>query len=273
MNIKTIHKIINDFFTGTTEGVAMIENIMDHIAVETGRDRMAVRLENMNLENSALPELLETVKVSSDFERRQNEVAQFNKDNLWRKRGLSIVPLKYNFFFWGNFASMVSIYHDDGTVAVCHAGVEMGQGLNTKVAQVCAHILGIPLEMVVIKPNNNVTTPNAMVSGGSLASEACCYATMKACEMLLERLEPIKKQMENPTWPALVHKAHSSLVDLCAHYMFTAKDDVKPYIIWGATVAEVEVDLLTGNHQLLRVDILEDAGESLSPQVDVGQVQ
>lgn len=258
---------------GTTEGVAMIENIMEHIAVETGRNPLNVRMENMKTEESALPELLETIKKSADFDQRCQQIEKFNNENIWRKRGISLLPLKYNFFIWGNFASMVSIYHKDGTVAISHAGIEMGQGINTKVAQVCAHILGIPMEKVSIRPSNDFTAPNAIVTGGSLASEAVCYATMKACQMLLERLEPIKKQMENPTWEELVQKAHDSLVDLCAHHMFTAKDDVKPYVIWAVTITEVEVDLLTGNHQVLRVDLLEDTGESLSPQVDIGQVE
>ncbi|XP_077297593.1 uncharacterized protein LOC143919252 [Arctopsyche grandis] len=256
---------------GTTEGVAAIENIMEHIAVETGKDPVAVRLVNMS-EGNKIKTLIEDWKASSDYNLRYSQVQQFNMSNRWRKRGISLIPLQYGLHYFGNYASLVSVYHGDGTVSVSHGGIEMGQGLNTKVAQVCAHILGIPLETVAVKPSNSLVAPNAMVSGGSSASEVCCFATMKACEMMLERLKPIKETMVNPTWPELIKKAHMMQVDLCTHYMFTPKDATW-YFILGVTVAEVEVDMLTGNHQVLRVDLLEDTGESLSPLVDVGQVE
>nr|CAD7400539.1 unnamed protein product [Timema poppensis] len=142
-----------------------------------------------------------------------------------------------------------------------------------KVAQVSAHILGIPLEMVSIKPSNTLTAPNGMVTGGSIASEACCYAAMMCCRELLKRMEPYKKDPKEQTWAQLVQASSGNLVELCATYMFTPKDEVKPYNIWGVTVTEVEVDILTGQYQVLRVDIIEDAGKSLSPEVDIGQVE
>nr|CAD7570668.1 unnamed protein product [Timema californicum] len=142
-----------------------------------------------------------------------------------------------------------------------------------EVAQVSAHILGIPLEMVSIKPSNTLTAPNGMVTGGSIASEACCYAAMMCCRELLKRMEPYKKDPKEQTWAQLVQASSGNLVELCATYMFTPKDEVKPYNIWGVTVTEVEVDILTGQYQVLRVDIIEDAGKSLSPEVDIGQVE
>lgn len=245
---------------------------MEHIATEVGKDPVDVRLANLGEESETLRGLIQTWKQTSNYDQRSAAVKTFNQNNRWRKRGISLVPLRYPLDYFGNFASLVSIYHGDGTVAVSHGGIEMGQGLNTKVAQVCAHILGIPLEMVAVKPSNNLVCPNAMTTGGSQTSEVCAYATIKACEELLERLKPIKDEMVNPTWVQLIRKAYASSVDLCAHYMFKPVD-ITPYLIWGVTIAEVEVDMLTGNHQLIRVDILEDTGESLSPLVDVGQVK
>lgn len=260
------------YFVATTEGIAMIENIMEHIATEVEMDPLEVKLINMTQENNPLPELITEFKKTTDYDKRAESVKQFNQSNRWRKRGINLTPMQYPLEYFGNFASLISIYHGDGTVAVSHAGIEMGQGINTKVAQVCAHILGISLDMVTVKPSNNLTTPNAIVSGGSISSETCSFATVKACEMLLKRLEPIKSTMKDATWPELIQKAYFSGVDLCAHYMFTILDGVKPYEIYGLSVVEVEVDMLTGNHQILRVDIFEDTGESLSPHVDIGQV-
>lgn len=83
--------------------------------------------------------------------------------------------MKYPIEYFGQQSALVSIYNRDGTVAIAHGGIEMGQGINTKVAQTAAFILGIPLEKISIKPTNNLTTPNVNVTGGSFASEICCF--------------------------------------------------------------------------------------------------
>lgn len=85
--------------------------------------------------------------------------------------------MQYPLHYLGNFPSYVAIYHSDGTVVVSHGGIECGQGLNTKVAQVAAHTLGIPLELVSVKSSNNVIGANAFVTGASVASESVCYVS------------------------------------------------------------------------------------------------
>lgn len=72
---------------------------------------------------------------------------------------------------------MISIYHGDGSVSVTVGGIEMGQGLYTKVAQTVAHCLEIPLDKVSIKPSNTMTAPNAIVTGGSSGSEICAHVS------------------------------------------------------------------------------------------------
>ncbi|KAK7794360.1 hypothetical protein R5R35_007242 [Gryllus longicercus] len=257
---------------GSTEGIVFIENIMEHIAKTLNKDPIQVRMNNLK-KDSPIQKLTEELKQSSSYDERVLTIEEFNKENLWKKRGIAFVPMEYPFGFWGNFHAIVSIYAGDGTVAVAHGGIECGQGINTKVTQVCAHILGISLDLVSVKPSNNLTAPNGMVTGGSIASEACSYATMMACKELLKRLEPVKKTMDHPTWQQLIAEAYKQNVDLCATYMFTNKDDVKNYSIYGVTVAELEVDILTGQQQILRVDLIEDCGISLSPEIDVGQIE
>ncbi|XP_008216630.2 xanthine dehydrogenase [Nasonia vitripennis] len=260
---------------GAAEGVAMVEQIMEKIARITGKDPLDIRMINMNdADKAILTPMIDELKKSSDYEKRVKDVDKFNSENRWKKRGISLVPMKYPFSVYGQFHSLVSIYARDGTVSISHAGIEMGQGLHTKVAQVAAYTLGIDLKMISVKPSTNLTTPNSYVTGGSLGSDVCGYATQQACKILLERLKPIKEMLGgNPSWQELILTAHAKNVDLCASFMFTAEQDIKSYPVYGATVSEVEIDVLTGQHLIRRVDILEDTGVSLSPKIDIGQVE
>lgn len=256
---------------GTTEGVAMIETIMEHIAFATGKDPLEVRIANMP-EGMKMIELMPQFRADVEYDTRKKQVEQFNVENRWRKRGIAIVPMRYPLGYFGSLSAIVSIYHDDGTVAISHGGIEMGQGMNTKVAQVVAHILNIPMDKIIVKPSNNLTSPNAICTGGSMTTETVSYAAKRACEIILERMKPVREENKDDSWETLVSKCHHKSVDLCATYMYKASD-LTPYIIWGLSCSEVEVDILTGNVQLRRVDILEDVGESLSPGIDVGQIE
>ncbi|XP_011261213.1 xanthine dehydrogenase/oxidase [Camponotus floridanus] len=261
---------------GSLEGVAMSEDIMEHIARATKKDPFQVRLSNMNEDDkTVLEEMWRELSKSADYEIRKRAVDTFNNENRWKKKGIAMVPMMYPFMFWGQFNAMVSICARDGTVCVTHGGTECGQGINTKVAQVAAYTLGIDLSLISVKPTTNIVTPNNSVTGGSVTSDSCSYATIQACKELLKRLEPIKKDLKNPSWKELVFAAYLKDVDLCARYMYasTQDDTLKPYKIYGLTIAEVEIDLLTGQHIIRRVDIMEDTGKSLSPEIDVGQVE
>lgn len=258
----------------STEGVAMIENIMEMIAYYTRKDSIHVRLQNMSRENNPLPEMIAQLRKDSDYDTRMNDVKTFNKNNRWRKRGLKLIPLTIEIFYPGNFNAIVSIYHADGTVVIMHGGIEMGQGMNTKAAQVCAYALGIPLKKVSVKPSTSFTSPNNIVTGGSVGSECVAFATLKACEILNKRLEPVRVKLKNPTWEQIVAQAFVDGINLQASYMFShITDAVKPYDVYAVGILELEVDILTGNHEILRVDILEDTGRSLSPEIDVAQIE
>ncbi|XP_043603195.1 indole-3-acetaldehyde oxidase-like isoform X2 [Bombus pyrosoma] len=259
---------------GSTEAVAMIENIMEHIAETIGKDPLMVRYANMHEDHKgALQSMINDLCKNADYETRKRAVDTFNNENRWKKKGISLLPLMYPLQIWGQFHALVSIYARDGTVSITHGGIECGQGIHTKVAQVAAYTLGIDLSLVTVKPSNNLTSPNNFVTGGSITSETCSYATMMACKELLKRLEPIKNELKDPSWQKLVMTAHTKDIDLCARYMFTAKDDIKSYPIYAASIAEIELDLLTGQHVLHRVDIIEDVGRSMNPELDLGQVE
>ncbi|CAB3227797.1 unnamed protein product [Arctia plantaginis] len=257
----------------STEGLAMTEYIMEKIAHKIGKDPLEVRLANMSKENNPVPDLLQQLMKDCNYDERIKEVKTFNDENRWRKRALKVIPMTYDLFYIGPYNSLISVYHADGSVVITHGGIEMGQGINTKTAQVCAYKFGISVEKISVKPSSSFTSPNMMATGASVGSECIAFATMKACDLILERLAPIREKMKDPTWEDLVEKAFQADVDLQASYMFSSKDDVKPYDIYGACALEVEVDILTGNHDIRRVDLLEDTGRSLNPVIDVTQIE
>ncbi|XP_049819047.1 uncharacterized protein LOC109599933 isoform X2 [Aethina tumida] len=203
---------------GTAEGLAAIEAIMEHVATELGMDPYQLKFNNFNKDkHKLLVEFSSEMESLANVTKRKQDAAKFNKENRWKKRGISVVPMVWPYDVHSNFAVIVSIFHSDGSVAIAHGGIEMGQGINTKVAQVCAYKLGIPIELVSVKPSNTLANPNSFASGGSNTTESVCWALLKCCDILLDRMKPIKDKMINPTWVQLVNKCHDEYVFLSAN--------------------------------------------------------
>ncbi|CAG9811454.1 unnamed protein product [Chironomus riparius] len=255
---------------GPLEGVAMIENTMEHIAWKLKKDPVEVRIANLP-EGSEMKNQLELFVKECDYYNRLAQIQAFNSSNRWTKRGISIVPVKYPTEYFGIQHALVSIFYRDGSVSVNVGGIEMGQGLVTKVTQTASHALNIPMDKINIKWVNSIASPNATVSGGNITSEASCEAVRRACEILHERLEPVRIEHKIAEWEKLIDKAYELQVDLLAFYMFKPSD-LPNYDIWGTTCTEVEVDILTGNIQIPRVDITVDC-ESVNPAMDIGQME
>ncbi|XP_037080516.1 xanthine dehydrogenase-like [Pollicipes pollicipes] len=275
---------------GMVNGIAAIEMVMDHIAHELRMDPWEVRKANFFAADSQVPRpfddkqdhevfarMVEEMFDSGDIVKRQAEIQAFNKANRWRKRALALVPMRYPMALWTKMPAMVSVYDQDGSVAVTCGGVEMGQGLNTKVAQVCALELGVPLHQVSVKPNSSLANPNGIGTGGSISSETSSMAARSACRQLLQRLQPFRAASGQPalSWLQLVQTASQAGVNLTAHAIQSPPAGAPPdmYTVWGLTAVEAELDVLTGESLLHRADVMEDAGQPLSPAVDVGQVE
>ncbi|XP_044731678.1 xanthine dehydrogenase-like [Chrysoperla carnea] len=257
---------------GTTEAIAMAETVMEHIGSVLNISPADVRLANISKQYDQIPVILDRFAKESNIAERQKAVDEFNKNNRWKKRGIGLGLMKFTIVFYGSYYSHVAIYHGDGNVVISHGGIEMGQGINTKAAQVAASIFGIDLSMVQVKPSNILVSPNNTVTAGSTGSDSVVYATMQACKQLLANMDPVRQKMIDHDWKKLVRECNLLNIDLQATYQVTPRD-IKNYDIYGVTFSEVEIDLLTGLHQILRVDLLEDVGESLSPLVDVGQIE
>lgn len=181
--------------------------------------------------------------------------------------------MKFPVHYFTSYSVYVAIFRGDGTVVVSHAGCEMGQGLNTKLAQIVAFTLGIPLESVTVTGFSTIIAANRSATAGSIGSESICLAAKKACEKILERMRPIREKMPaNATWMEIIGKAWMESIDLTQKELLN-KSDVEGYDVVGCACAEIKLDVLTGMMQILRVDIAEDVGNSMNPLVDVGQIE
>ncbi|BET01356.1 2 iron, 2 sulfur cluster Hypothetical protein [Nesidiocoris tenuis] len=258
---------------GTLEATTVIEFIMDHISHVTGVSQIDVRLANVNPSYKiALNEMVETLKKSADYTTRSKEIETFNKDNRWKKRALGFAMMRYEIIFLPAYYATVSIFPGDGSVVISAGGIEMGQGVNTKAAQVCAYTLGIPLSQVRVIASKAFVAPGSNPSGGSITSDSVCAAVQACCRELNVRLGPYKK--DDLAWPLVVQAANAVGVNLVQTHATNPTDLLpKPYPVFGVSFTEVEVDILTGQYQIMRTDILEDAGESLNPLLDVGQIE
>ena len=279
---------------GGPQGIFFMESIIDRVARSLGMDGVKLREFNMYRNGdkahfgqtfedvSHLQACWDHVKASSDFTRRHEAALEFNRANRWRKRALGMMPTKFGISFTTKFlnqgGALVHIY-TDGTVLVSHGGVEMGQGLHTKMAQVCAAKLGVEASKVSVLETSTDKVPNTSPTAASASSDLYGGAVVDACNQLLDRLGPYLSKNDGDLAKAAL-AAHLDRVDLSAHGFYATPDiggfgTEKPfaYFTYGAACTEVEVDVLTGNARVLRSDIAMDLGSPINPALDIGQVE
>ena len=245
---------------------------------------------------------------TSKFAERRGEVARFNAAHPHTKRGLAITPVKFGISFTATFfnqgGALVLLYRD-GSVQVNHGGTEMGQGLQTKIRQIAAESLGVSLEAVRIMPTRTDKVPNTSASAASASTDLNGAAVADACRQLTDRLRPIAGAMlgcppeavrlesgyvhpqgdtvQRYPFAQVVEAAYRQRLPLFAQGYYrtpgihfdqkTGQGHPFHYYAYGAAVAEAEIDSFTGDHRILRVDILEDVGDSVSPLIDRGQIE
>uniref|UniRef100_A0A7N8XZ37 Aldehyde oxidase 6 n=1 Tax=Mastacembelus armatus TaxID=205130 RepID=A0A7N8XZ37_9TELE len=282
---------------GVPQCLMVVENMVNDVAMALGRPADQVRELNMykgpsvthyKLEFS--PENMlrcwEECKLKSDYGARCRAVDLFNQQSRWKKRGISIIPIKYGIAFSESFlnqgAALVHIYRD-GSVLVSHGGTEMGQGLHTKMQQVASRELHIPHSKIHISETSTNTVPNASMSAASFGTDANGMAVKNACETLYQRLEPLRQKNPGGTWESWVKAAYFEKISLSATgfyrgpdlYMDWDKMKGQPYayFTFGACCSEVELDCLTGDYRTVRTDIVVDIGKSVNPSADIGQIE
>ena len=303
---------------GGPQGAIAIEYIIDNIARELGRDPLDVRKANfygtternvtpygMNVEDNVIHELVAELEASSDYRQRRVATRSFNASSPVLKKGLALTPVKFGISFnvvhYNQAGALVHVY-TDGSVLVSHGGTEMGQGLNTKVAQVVAHELGISLSHVRSTAADTSKVANTSATAASTGSDLNGKAGQDAARQIRVRLaqfaaekyggrpedvafaaDTVSVNGKAIAFPELVMLAYRARVQLWSDGFYATPKlhwDVSTmsgrpffYFAYGAAVSEVIVDTLTGEWKLLRADLLHDAGDSINPAIDIGQVE
>ncbi|WP_454006427.1 xanthine dehydrogenase molybdopterin binding subunit [Alcaligenes sp. Marseille-Q7550] len=303
---------------GGPQGALMMEVALDAIARRLGKDPLDVRRLNFYgknernvtpydqvVEDNVIHELVAELEASSDYRERRRQVQAFNAASPVLKKGLALTPVKFGISFnvpaFNQAGALVHVYRD-GTVLVNHGGTEMGQGLNTKVAQVVAHELGLNLDQVRVTATDTSKVANTSATAASTGTDLNGKAAQDAAAQIRRRLVDVAAQafgvdqdqvrlanglvhVAGQTLPffELVEKAYQARVQLWSDGFYATpglhwdskrmKGHPFYYFSYGAAVAEVIIDTLTGESRLLRADVLHDVGQSINPALDIGQVE
>jgi xanthine dehydrogenase large subunit len=303
---------------GGPQGALAVELLMDNIARQLHKDPLAVRRANFYgtasnnltpfgqvLDDNIIADLVDELAAESRYTQRREQIALFNASSPVLKKGLALTPLKFGIAFnvshLNQAGALVHVY-TDGSVLVNHGGTEMGQGLNTKVAQVVAHELGLPLGQVRCTATDTQKIANTSATAASTGSDLNGKAAQDAARQIKLRLAqwlaqawgvPASEvQFDNGQVVAgerslpfvdLVKAAHTAKLQLWSDGFYatpglhwdkqTMQGHPFHYFAYGAAVSEVLVDTLSGEFKLLQVHILHDAGQSLNPAIDIGQVE
>ncbi|CTQ44118.1 xanthine dehydrogenase molybdopterin binding subunit [Roseibium aggregatum] len=305
---------------GGPQGVVAAERMIEEIAYALGKDPLEIRKANFygdrndgrlltpyhqEVEDNILPRLIGELESSSDYQARREAILQHNARSSILKRGIALTPVKFGISFtatWYNQAGALIHIYNDGSIHLNHGGTEMGQGLNTKVAQVVADAFQVDFERIKITKTTTEKVPNTSATAASSGSDLNGMAALNAAEQLKERLvafaaerwntEPETIRFHNNmveigselvSFNDLVRQAYMARVHLSAAGFYKtpkihwdrAAGKGRPfyYFAYGASCSEVSVDTLTGEYRVERTDILHDVGKSLNPILDKGQVE
>jgi xanthine dehydrogenase large subunit len=303
---------------GGPQGIVAIETVIEDIARALNLDPLTVRERNfyglternvtpygMTIEDNIAPQLMQSLAKRCNYQARREAVARFNAQHPVFKRGIAITPVKFGISFtatqFNQAGALVHVF-TDGSVLVNHGGTEMGQGLHTKVIQIVADTLGVPVDTVRISASDTDKVPNASATAASAGTDLNGRAAQFAARDIRQRIVEFfaKRHSVSPNTVAIesgvvrsgtlaqpfvdvVQAAYAARVQLWSdgfyatpkiHYDKTTLTG-RPfyYFAYGAACTEVLIDTLTGESRVLAVDILHDVGRSINPALDIGQIE
>ncbi|MDG2097502.1 MAG: xanthine dehydrogenase molybdopterin binding subunit [Paracoccaceae bacterium] len=260
---------------------------------------------HMQVKDSIIKPLVKQLKSSSNYTKRRLEIENWNNKNKFLKKGLALTPVKFGISFTlthlNQAGALVHVYQD-GSIRINHGGTEMGQGLFQKVAQVAAQEFSQPIENIKITATDTGKVPNTSATAASSGTDLNGMAVKVACEKIKLRLKSflgktyklkateieflngsIYCKGKEYSFKSIIKQAYENRISLSATG-FYATPEIKwdrlkgkgnpfYYFAYGAAVTEVIIDTLTGENRILRVDICHDAGKSINPAIDIGQIQ
>ncbi|PKP08363.1 MAG: xanthine dehydrogenase molybdopterin binding subunit [Bacteroidetes bacterium HGW-Bacteroidetes-4] len=312
---------------GGPQGIHAIEEAIERIAQFLGKDAAEIRYLNFYqkeinnttpygelIENNHLETIWNKITKTSDYTKRKSQVDAFNQTSQFVKRGISLTPVKFGISFNTPFlnqaGALVNIY-TDGSVVVHHGGIEMGQGLYTKMAQVVSEELGVPFDKIRVVATSTQNIPNTSATAASSGTDLNGMAVKNATDQLKDRISKflatywtneskhtinqedilfenndvlVANQPElQLSFTETVNLLYQNRINLSARgfystpnlYFDKATQQGRPfhYFVFGMAVSEVELDVLTGKHRILQTDILHDTGLSINENLDIGQIE
>ncbi len=303
---------------GGPQGVIAAERMIEEIAYATGQDPLDVRKANFYgteernvtpyhqvVKDSILDRLVGELEETSDYRQRRQDIIAFNQSSPILKKGIALTPVKFGISFtatWYNQAGALVHVYKDGSIHLNHGGTEMGQGLNTKVAQVVAEAFQVDFSRIKITKTTTEKVPNTSATAASSGTDLNGMAALNAVEQIKERLVKFASETwevspeqvifltnhvhigeEVLPFDVFIKRAYLARVQLSAAGFYKTpkihwdrdKGQGRPfyYYAYGASCSEVTIDTLTGEYQVDRTDVLHDVGRSLNPVLDKGQVE
>jgi len=303
---------------GGNQGMMVIENIVDNISRYLNKDPYQIRKNNfyqknkknithygMKIEDNVIQEIFNKLVKKSNYKKRYSKIKKFNLKSKYLKKGIAITPVKFGISFTtthlNQAGALVHIY-TDGSVHLNHGGVEMGQGTNTKIAQLVANELGLPFEKIKISSTNTSKVPNTSASAASSTTDLNGAAALDAVSKIKKNLEEFIKKKYNIKnikiiyekglikfnkksfkFETIIKEAYLNRISLSSSGFYSTPKiyfnketfSGRPflYFCYGAAVTEVTIDTLTGENIVERVDILHDAGKAINPALELGQIE
>jgi len=270
------------------------------------KNRKNITHYGMKIEDNVINEIFNKLIKKSNYKKRYSKIKKFNLKNKYKKKGIAITPVKFGISFTtihlNQAGALVHIY-TDGSVHLNHGGIEMGQGTHTKIAQLVSKSFGIPYEKVQISSTNTSKVPNTSASAASSTTDLNGAAALDAVKKIKLNLEKfIKNKYKISAKKNVVYKNEKILI---GKYIFKFNDIVQEaylnrislssngfystpkinfnkqkfygrpflYFCYGAAVTEVTIDTLTGENIIDKVDILHDAGNTINPALELGQIE
>ena len=271
----------------------------------TGKMKPQTTPYGQEVTDSIVAELTDTLMSSSDYSTRRATVDEWNSNNQIIKRGIAMTPVKFGISFTlthlNQAGALVHVYQD-GSIHLNHGGTEIGQGLFQKVAQVAASRFGVPIENIKISATDTAKVPNTSATAASSGTDLNGMAVKIACDKIRDRIAAhfaelhdcnaadvsfskghVRVAAKSYRFSEVAQIAYQARISLSATGFYKTPDiqwdrikgQGRPffYFAYGAAITEVAIDTLTGENRILRTDILHDAGASINPALDIGQIE